>query len=185
MLIDLAVFPFTHRQRFTGWAIPLLACPTLTIWRQVPAYLPVLASSPGASVYIILPIGTAIRPMLIDLAVFPFTHRQRFTGWAIPLLACPTLTIWRQVPAYLPVLASSPGASVYIILAIGTAIRPMLIDLAVFSFTHRQRFTGWAISTTSMPNASLVPASACSLAGMCFKPRCISLYYLCRDLSLW
>jgi hypothetical protein len=62
----------------------------------------------------------------------------------------------------------------------------MLIDLAVFPFTHRQRFTGWAISTTSfdsLPNAIRVPGSACSLPGTCFKPRCISLYYLCRDLS--
>jgi hypothetical protein len=132
--------------------------PAPTLCRQVPAYLPVLASRPGASVHIKLATGTAIRPMLIDLAVFPFTHRQRFTGWAIPLLACPTLTIWRQVPAHLPVCASSPGASVYIILAIGTAIRPMLIDLVVFTTI-----------IASLPIANAMPAIACSIAGILAK----------------
>jgi hypothetical protein len=58
-----------------------------------------------------------------------------------------------------------------------SAIRPMLNDFVVFTTSQH--------CILHSPNANDMPAAAGSTAGTCFKSRCISLYYLCRDLSLW
>jgi hypothetical protein len=156
MLFDLVVFTTSHHSIShspIANAMPASAC---SIAANV-VKLGFITFHPAPTVY-----RLGHSPSAKGLPAGPFPK--------LALLACPTLALCRQVCAHFPVLASSPGASVYMILATDTAIRPMLFDLAVFTTSQH--------NISNSPSANAIPASACFLAGTCIKSRCISPYYI-------